>query len=369
MTKLCIVITLLISVSGNLYAQENGVTNEEKIFDNHKLAVSRRFFINFDKGNKLEIELAAIKDLEYINADSLFQVVLKDIDLLKDSISDDNASIRIDYITTGRGNTKLRILRTNSKGPTFIIHEGNIADLKTEQDTINILYYIPNRKLNGNYDQNAHFIHFVFFINQLSELNQYLDGRINSDLSQLRATPYREWVYNGPWKGYHLKQNKEITANQSKGMTGGPGDYMSLSASVNLENYKSYFSPSFSLGTKLVLSHSNFKREFTILWEPHFLFNNSVQGNLKTYRNDFISLTFGQGPVNDNDSRKDSYLLSVFSVGYLVHRQGAFFDPNSWRISAGILSLFEGKTKIEPAFYFNHFFKGVTPSLKLTESF
>ena len=147
------------------------------------------------------------------------------------------------------------------------------------------------------------------------------------------------------------------------------GDFFTLRFSVDAQNYKNYFVPAFSLGGGLIISHDEFKRDIGLLWEPNFFFAKNAQGNLQTFRNDFLTLTFGQGPVRDFSPLKESTFITVISFGYLIHRQGEFIDKRSFRIGAGNLSLFEGKTKIEPSFYFTDFFKHVTPSLRWIQSF
>lgn len=118
-----------------------------------------------------------------------------------------------------------------------------------------------------------------------------------------------------------------------------------------------------------MISSSRFKREIFLSWDPNFLFSSDANGKLRRYRNDFLTLSFGQGPVIDDQPRKESHLLFVMSLGYLVKREGEYFDKNNFRLGAGRLSLFNGKTKFEPVLYYNNFFKGVSPGLRLIQSF
>jgi hypothetical protein len=142
-----------------------------------------------------------------------------------------------------------------------------------------------------------------------------------------------------------------------------------MRVSVDIQNYKNYFVPSFSLGAGIIISTSHFKRDIVLSWDPNFFFAKDSTGELKTFRNDFLTLTWGQGTVANNEPRKESHLLFIMSLGYLVHRDGEYFEKNTFRIGAGRLSLFSGKTKIEPVIYFNDFFKGVSPGLRLIQSF
>ena len=138
---------------------------------------------------------------------------------------------------------------------------------------------------------------------------------------------------------------------------------------MDLQNYKQYFVPSFSLGAGLIISTSHFKWDIMMSWDPHFSFARNTQDKLKTFRNDFLTLTWGQGTVKGNNPRKESHLLFIMSLGYLIKRDGDYFDKNTFRMGGGRLSLFGGKTKIEPVMYFNNFFKGATPGLRWIQSF
>ncbi|HRI20597.1 MAG TPA: hypothetical protein PLA68_06565, partial [Panacibacter sp.] len=136
-----------------------------------------------------------------------------------------------------------------------------------------------------------------------------------------------------------------------------------------VQNYKNYFVPSFSLGARFVFTNRDrtFKWEPGIFWEPHYLFAKDNAGKLKTYRNDFLTLTYGQGGITDHDPRKEFSFSAVFSLGYLIRREGDFIEKNTFRLGAGKLQLY--KTTIEPSMYFDNFFHGVTPGIRISQSF
>jgi hypothetical protein len=110
-----------------------------------------------------------------------------------------------------------------------------------------------------------------------------------------------------------------------------------------------------------------FKWEPGLLWEPYFFFGKDSQNKLHTYRNDFLTLVYGQGGITDHDPRKDFSFSAVFSIGYLIHREGEYIDKNTFHLGAGKIKMF--KTTIEPAMYFNNFFRGVTPGIRISQRF
>ena len=54
----------------------------------------------------------------------------------------------------------------------------------------------------------------------------------------------------------------------------------------------------------------------------------------------------------------------LFSLGYIVGRQGNYFTQPSFRLTYGAGKI--GSLRIEPALFFNNFFKGVTPGLRVS---
>ena len=88
---------------------------------------------------------------------------------------------------------------------------------------------------------------------------------------------------------------------------------------------------------------------------------------MRTFRNDFLTFTYAQGGIKDYDPRKDFSFSAVFSIGYLIHREGEFMEKNTFRFGAGKLKLL--KTIIEPSIYFNNFLKGVTPGIRISQAF
>lgn len=166
----------------------------------------------------------------------------------------------------------------------------------------------------------------------------------------------------------HLKNDPSVSAKAAKGYVG--NDFLALNAFVNIQNYKQYFVPSFSLGAAVTFNNKNsFTREIGLYWEPQFLFAKNNQGNLQTFRNDFLTLSLAQGLLKDNDAHKEANWLTVLSVGYLIKRSANYYDKNTFRVGAGRMSLLNGQVKLEPVFYFNNFFKGVTPGVRLAVGF
>jgi hypothetical protein len=371
MKKITGVLMLLVSITGNLCAQSNKSDKTFEVPEN--IIINRRFYIDLNKGNKLTIELTDITDLERIaNIDSLLQKFIADITPLKDSVADPLTSKRIDYVTDAQGRKKIRLQQFQPKGASFLINEGTLASLRTEQDTINIIGVItnpprPKEKISLTHPR---YYHLTFYLNSMNELVSYMNGALKEKIATIQNNVNTKWPLILGGSSHYLQKHRDISADKPKGFTPeGTGDFINGMVTVNVQNYKNYFVPSFGLGLRLTLTNRDrtFKWEPGLFWEPHFLFAKDSVDKMRTYRNDFLTLTYGQGGTKDYDARKDFAYSAVFSLGYLINRNGDYFEKNTFRFGAGKLQLL--KTTIEPSLYFNNFFKGVTPGIRISQYF
>jgi hypothetical protein len=369
MKKNTYLLMILTGITGMLRAQEIlPAANEDRIFNLTASEINRRFLIALDKGDKMQVELTDMKDLVRVgNIDSLLKVFLKDLAPLSDSLSDDLSVKRIDYVMEPPAAKKIRIRQSRPAGASYLVQQHDVVALKLEQDTVNIIGIVPvpGKKV-------VHRFRISFFVNHLKDLSAYADGRLHARLVSLRENVHSNWVKDE--KGMmHIRKDYSISSRLPGGFMGTHGDYLVFNPSVSIQNYKNYFVPSFSLGATVMASslagNGRKVHEIGAYWEPGFFFGKDSNGKLKTYRNDFVTLVYGVGPARKEEGKKEPYLQYVFSAGYLVHRSGDYLEKHTFRVGIGRMSLFEGKTKVEPALYFHGFFKGVTPGVRLIQSF
>jgi hypothetical protein len=372
MKKTIALLMLATSITVNLCAQSNQPNKSFEIPGD--VIMNRRFIINLDKGNKLQLEMTDITDLAAAsNIDSLMQVFFTDIVPMKDSLADPLTSKRIDYFIDEKGRKKIRFQQFAPKGASFLVSKNELNSLRTEQDTVHIIVAIINAPEPQDFvsQKDKRYYHYTFFLNDVNELKAYFNNNtLNEKLNTVRNN------YNGKWKYVpgtdirQLKKDNSITANRPKGYTPNQSrDYLTLLGSVNVQNYKNYFVPSFTLGVKLTFANNprTFKREVGLFWEPNFLFGRDSSGKINTYRNDFLTLTFSQGGITDHDPLKQFSFSADFSLGWLQRRSGEYFDKNTFRLGMGKIQML--KTNVEPCLYFNNFFKGVTPGIRITQFF
>jgi hypothetical protein len=371
MKKLIVMMMLLTGIKENLFAQS---TQSDKAFNlAENIIINRRFMIDLGHGNKVKLELTDLADLSNAaNVDSILQVYLSDAASLKDSMSNPLTSKRIDYIVDEQDRKKIRFLQFQPKGSSFLLNNGEVSALRTEQDTVHIIGFIanPSKPVDQVSISNKRCFHYTFYVNNINDLSSMVNGSLKEKIKIIQNDLNDKWPIVLGSGSHYLKKDKTITADRPRGNTaGGEGDYVALMASVNVQNYKQYFVPSFSLGARVTIAnrYRTFKWEPGLFWEPHFLFAKDSSNKLRTYRNDFLTLTYGQGGIKDYDSRKEFSFSAVMSFGYLIKREGNFFEKNTFRFGAGKFQW--QKTTIEPSLYFNDFFKGVTPSIRITQHF
>jgi hypothetical protein len=372
MKKTIYFLMLFNSITASLCAQTNN--EKDKTFEvPENIIINKRFMVDLEKGNKMQIELTDITDLDRVaNIDSLLQVFLADIASLKDSLANPLTSKRIDYVADAVGRKKIRFQQFQPKGASFLVDKGELAFLRTEQDTIHLIGIIvnppaPEEKISRT---SPRYYHYTFYLNEMSEISSYMNGILAQKISAIQNDYTGKWLLVLGTGSHYLKKDKTITADRPRGQTQvGGSDYLVLNFMVNMQNYKNYFVPSFSLGAKLILSNRdrNFKWEPGLFWEPHFIFAKDAQNKLHTYRNDFLTLIYAQGGIKDHDPRKDFSFSAALSLGYLIHREGDYFDKSTFRLGGGKISF--SKTTIEPSLYFNDFFRGVTPGIRISQYF
>lgn len=365
-------LVLGMSAGAVAFAQdERPLSNTDKAFESPAKSVTTRIQVDLGKGNKMQIEVCFDRDLDYArNLDSLVRVFMHDITAFKDSLSDELAVKRIDYKITAPDKKQVRIVKYPSAGNSFLLANGQVSALKLEQDTINMILVDEKPALDrpGDVIVWKDYCRISFFLNRLEELPEILTANnLNDKIKALRAKYVNWYKEKSVW---YLKADKTISAKRSGGYIMDGGDYLSFRTDVGLQNYKNYFVPGFRLGVKLALNNSQTlidksPRQYRVSfsWEPHFIFQN-VQGKLQAFRNDFLDLSFGFGPKGPETETKSE--ITQFSLGWLVYRQGDYFEKNTFRFGMGRVSLANNKVFIEPGMYFNNFFRGVTPTVRVS---
>ena len=155
---------------------------------------------------------------------------------------------------------------------------------------------------------------------------------------------------NHTWKT-PLKQSK----NFDDGLFFEPDVY------VGFQYARGAWIPSAVVGFQLINGDYDGKREvFKLMWEPHFFFSRDAANKLISDRNDFLTFRLYQ---YDKEENVGLYSPTSFSIGYLINRQGNWYEKHTFKFS--VPGLTYKLISLEPEFFFNDFFKHFSPSLKL----
>lgn len=365
------VLGFMLGIAGALYAQENAVADkklspEDRMFNLPPFSIKREYRIQLGRGNVMELQLAVPSDLaRFENIDSLLLVFIGDLKAFQDSLADPLMTRKIDYVIDSSGQKKVRI-RQSRPSTAFLLDSGEPAQLRLTQDTIYILISHPATALSsGKKGQDLQYDRLGFFVNRYSELESYIATGLNRKIHLIKASLKTQKNYNLKAGQSYLIADPSITRVR----TGNARDRLELNGFVNAQNYKNYFVPSFVLGAAAQIFRGYRQDVFGIYWEPLFLFAPNSQGRLQTYRNDLLVVRYGFGHEDESGDERSANNIgfgSNFSVGYLIGSQGNLISPHTFRITLGSLKALKGGFHLDPCLYFNDFFKGVTPGLRLS---
>jgi len=353
--KTTVLSLLLLSITGTVCAQDSTYQQlppEEKIFTLPPLSIRRTYHADLGKGNKFQLEIGDPADVGHLqNIDSLLMVFLSDLKAFHDSLSDPLSVKRIDYLVESSGRKKLRLRQFRPAASSFLLDGKGPAQLRLRQDTIYILL-ISAHGTTTRYDR------FGFFINSYDELESLVTSGLNEKVKLMKD--------GGKWRN---RLGHYATSETDPSVTEEPyiKDQLRLDIFMNAQNYKNYFVPSVGLGATISLVRGFNVHDFGAYWEPNFFFSTNTQGHPETFRNDFIVFHYAYDRSdNKHKPSKETGLYTNISIGYLIKREGEYFDRHTFRLSVGDMELKGGKILLQPLIYFNDFFRGVTPGLRLS---
>lgn len=332
-------------------------------------------FFNIPGTKSVRLELSTIFQIPILpNLDSLFQQCRKDLFVLTDSLATLANSKRIDYVS-GKKPTQIRITKHVNTTQTYVLLPNELADLKLENDTLRIRFFTPHPSLSTNAFSIGHISIVLTDIGKIKEipdtafstamaiLTKHLSPN-QTDISNRKNTKNHVYYAN---INYATKKVENFLKNQyiqPVGVTVKRGEFVpNFYPGVQWVN--GALAGNIGVGFRYQLHDSKVARTYLYAsWEPMFTaVNNAGVNNL--VRNDFITLRMRE--ETKYESTKPWVFSSNVSVGYLVGRRSDFFRPNTFKI--GLPAARSNMLQIEPEFFFHNFFKGFSPSIKLTMFF
>ncbi len=353
MRKNFALLALGVSIAGALCAQQKNdatLSPDDRLFGLPPYTIGYKARADLGKGNILELELVQHEDLaRFRNIDSLLLVFLSDMKPLEDSLNDPLTAKRIDYLMDPSGTKKVRIRQSRLSATSYLLDGGEPALLRLQQDTIYLLLPVPPATATGEkniqrYDR------LGLYINRYEELSRFITTGLNEQMSRMQTHGVGHTVAE-----------------------------LSLRWGATLQNYKSYFTPSFNLGIAFAVQSKGSRNTFIFDWEPVFLFSNDAQGRLQTYRNDFLVFGYSNrkarqsgwglhtgGPADGDKPNIGIHFDVNVSLAYLIDRQGEYFRKHTFRFCPATINLANNHIKVQPCMYFNDFLRGITPGVRVT---
>ncbi|TAE62265.1 MAG: hypothetical protein EAY68_08865 [Bacteroidetes bacterium] len=332
-------------------------------------------FFNLPGTKSVRLELSTIFQIRLLpNLDSLFQQCRKDLFLLTDSLAAIANSKRIDYIS-GKKPTQIRITKHVNTTQTYVLLPNELADLKMENDTLRIKFFTPHSSLSSNAFSVGHISIVLTDIGKLKEipdtafstamaiLNKHLNPK-QTDVTYRKNT--KNHIYYAHIN-YATQKVESFLKNQyipPVGVTTQRGKFLpNFHPSVQWVN--GTLAANIAVGFRYQLHNSKVAKTYLYAsWEPMFTATKNGGAN-NLVRNDFVTLRMRE--ETNYESNKPWVFSSNVSIGYLVGRRGDFFKPNTFKI--GLPAARSNMLQIEPELFFHNFFKGFSPSLKLTMFF
>jgi hypothetical protein len=381
MQKCIVMLGLLLSIARASYAQERASSAQQKtpaddrLFELPPYTTSFKAWADLGQGNTLRLELTSREELlRFENIDSLLLVFFNDIKPLQDSLSDPQTTKRIDYLLDAEGLKKLRLRQSKPFATTYLLGDGEPALLRLQQDTVFLLLPVPAEKSEKSAAGVQRYDRLGFFLNRYEELNGLITTGLNRKITLMQTKEGKEgWTYKNDQA--YLKADPSISTRTF--LSSGRGTQLELRYHVSIQNYKNYFTPSFCLGATITINNRGTRDAFSLDWEPVFLFAHDAQGRLQTYRNDFLVLGYSNrkaeppGIVFKNTgpdaSPQNALNLDLnFSLGYLIYSEGGYVARHTFRLCVGSASLVRNRIIVQPCMFFNDFFKGVTPGIRVS---
>ena len=361
-----------------------------------KPRVSFRFLGLNNNAANFTLELNNILQLNYLpNLDSILDIVKLNLERLTDSLKEDGITRRIDYNTANfisNKNDLIRITNYDTRPKQYVITKNDITELKTEQDTLRIRCFAPTSDStrvnipigidqNGNFSKKMKSVYLKspvpsslpFFItitvNNIADIHSFDPGVLEKCITLLRKEVTQEYINKASPIGFYgayfdIKSNKMLSPASAKWINHPNGNYAQFVPNIyaGMSFARGNFIPSVSLGFRYTFAGGEFAtRSLYLMYEPHFLFSRDNNNKLITDNNDFLTIRY----MNVLKNKKDGFdFVGNVSLGYLVNRNGIWFEPNTWKF--GIPAVRSGWLQLEPEFFFTGFFKNASPSLRLT---
>lgn len=391
MKRLMLCTTLvLMSATGMLYAQSADVkawlkrSNTQRVFSPlGKFNTRFRDFVTL-KNAKLIVDATSLNDYNYFKPmDSLLLMLKKDVTFYKDSLeANKTGNVRIDYVINESDNTrKIRFKKYSGDGDCYAKTNGNVVQLKMEQDTVRIIV-VKKVEVRKDFYEWQH-CQATFVVNDytyidaiiadqpiirhiIDTLQQTKESRYGPDRKG-RSNTYASIVYNTNVNGKKFRLVNGLIENELEAYMGASRqDFLTIDFNIGTGLIRDKLAPTFDGGLQIKQSFKKFNLDgfntYSLFVQPYFLFDKNANGDYIANTNMFVNFSFGTG----SEFGEHLGLLSkqnTIGIGYLVLSKGNYFKNNTFKV------FYEAKIKngitLAPELIITDNFKQIFPGLTL----
>lgn len=312
------------------------------------------FEVKLSKGNVLLLKGKKYSQLKLMQRpDSLVRQFWAEYSPVIEKLPEDTDGVSVQYTLSDEENPQLRWKKYPQGTPDFMVVDKELVRLKTVQDTLHITV--------SKDDQHAE---LYLLTNDLKDIPLLFDEMREKTAYLLESMEKRS-------EPLILDRTPEVygryVGNRQVQLANFGADMIIISPRVSLGYIRGDWMTSMDIGATLDREKSPIKP--TVGYQHQYFFGQNAEGNFKTYQNGFIlaGLSFFKKPDKSIIGRKPLVPTGDLTLGYLVHRRGTYYEPNTWRISGGID--LTPNIRVAPEVYFNGAFKNLSPGLRLSVGF
>jgi hypothetical protein len=135
---------------------------------------------------------------------------------------------------------------------------------------------------------------------------------------------------------------------------------------ISAQNIRNLFGSSAGVGIDFYKFDNNYReKHLQLFWEPYFFFEKNSASKTVLMRNDFVTLQYRDiREVKPYRERQTIKYYQQFILSFLLHKDGDYFEKNTFRI--GFPGFQHRNVSLVPEFIFHDFFKQFFPGLKLS---
>lgn len=331
----------------------------------------------FFYSNRLSVrmELSYASQINYLpNLDSLLQNTIQLLEPLKDSLKADGIVRRVDVVYWG-SSPAIRIVEHPEYGNAYTIKDKELMQLKVNQDTVRMVVFTKRRMgddaENGTGDGRLYPFAVTFWVNNIGDIAQVPPTRLSECMAVLRPKIERftHWdKANSPEVKYqasfNMKTGRMFSPLNSYYI---PSNERGFQPAVGfgLTAVRGAVAPFLEAGIEYAKSNNYFTNRFRLSLEGQYFFSRDADQKLQTFKNIFADFQYRQTPKPFADNKL--HWIPNISLGYLVHREGEWYEKNTFRL--GLPQVGGRNFSVTPQLVFNDFMKNISVGFRFCLNF